>query len=176
MSAAYKAGVAVGIFVGIIVFVILFKIVNKDKSYKTRYDEKQEAVRGRGYKYGFFTMLFYSFILIFLAAFDIAIPMTQEVVQFTGIVLGGLVMASYDIWNDAYMGLNTSAKGFAVFSVVVSIINFLSAFSAIFEGRMYKDGILQLSFANLLCGILFIFIGAELLLKSLKDKKEEEED
>ncbi len=176
MSSAYKIGVAVGITIGIIIFVLLYRLVNKDGKWKTEYDEKQEAVRGKGFKYGFFTMILYNGAIIILSATGFTIPMIHEVVLFTGIMLGAIVMASYDIWHDAYMGLNTNAKGFAVFAIVVAGINLLSALFSWKDTEMFEAGKLQFPFMNLICCLSFVLIGIQLFAKSIMDKKEEEED
>ncbi|MBR4760283.1 MAG: hypothetical protein IK078_09085 [Lachnospiraceae bacterium] len=176
MSVAYKAGVAVGIFVAITIFVLLMKIVNKDRKLKTEYDEKQLAVRGIGYKYGFFTIIFYDLAIVVISAMGIKIPMIPEMVLFTGVMLGAIVMASYDIWHDAYMGLNTNAKGFAVFAVIVAGINLLSALFNWKDLAIYEEGVLQFPFMNLVCCFAFVLIGIQLFAKSIKDKKEIEEE
>ena len=40
-------GLAVGIIVGLIICVLLAKFGNKDGAVKSKYDERQEAVRGK---------------------------------------------------------------------------------------------------------------------------------
>ena len=55
MNNDYAAGLAVGIIAAIVFFGIIWKF-NKNKM-KGNFDERQELVRGRGYKYASFTML-----------------------------------------------------------------------------------------------------------------------
>ena len=47
------AGFAVGITVGVILVMVLLKMSNTDKKIKTEYDERQERIRGKAYKYAF---------------------------------------------------------------------------------------------------------------------------
>ena len=55
MSTSYAAGLAFGIVTALIIFALIWKF--SKKSMKGTFDERQELVRGRGYKYASFTML-----------------------------------------------------------------------------------------------------------------------
>ena len=55
MSTSYAAGLAFGIVTALIIFAVIWKF--SKKSMKGTFDERQELVRGRGYKYASFTML-----------------------------------------------------------------------------------------------------------------------
>ena len=55
MSTSYATGLAVGIVTALIIFALSWKF--SKKSMKGTFDERQELVRGRGYKYASFTML-----------------------------------------------------------------------------------------------------------------------
>ncbi|MCR4691939.1 MAG: hypothetical protein K5739_11400 [Lachnospiraceae bacterium] len=178
MSAAYKAGVVVGIVFVIIIFTALYRIlkVNKNGKWNTDYDEKQMAVRGIGYKYGFFTILIYNAVLIVLSVLEVNLPMRPEMILCLGIFLSAIVFASYSIWNDAYIGLNMNAKGYSIFMISIGVINLLIGAFALKDQRVYVDGQLQTPFMNLLCFFAFALIGIEMILKSIKDKKEEAQE
>ena len=55
MSTSYAAGLAFGIVTALIIFALVWKF--SKKSMKGTFDERQELVRGRGYKYACFTFL-----------------------------------------------------------------------------------------------------------------------
>ena len=55
MNNDYATGLAVGIIVAIVILGIIWKF-SKNKM-KGKFDERQELVRGRGYKYACFTLL-----------------------------------------------------------------------------------------------------------------------
>ena len=55
MSTSYAAGLAFGIVTALIIFALVWKFSRK--SMKGTFDERQELVRGRGYRYACFTML-----------------------------------------------------------------------------------------------------------------------
>ena len=55
MSTSYAMGLAFGIVTALIIFAVVWKF--SKKSMKGTFDERQELVRGRGYKYACFTFL-----------------------------------------------------------------------------------------------------------------------
>ncbi len=172
---ASTIGILAGIFVGLIIAAILIKAMNKDGKLKTEYDEMQERVRGKAYKYGFFTAMILEAIQAVLADSEIGLPITAFALHFSAILIAVLVQVTYCIWNDAYVGLNSNMTRFGVFAVVISLINFLVALGAATHGQMLVNGQLQDPFINLICGILFIIIGIEMFVKKITDKAGEEE-
>lgn len=45
----YLIGVMVGLVVGLLAAAMFLKFIKKDHSWKCKYDERQELVRGRGF-------------------------------------------------------------------------------------------------------------------------------
>ena len=166
---------ATGVVVGLIICAVIFKLMNKDGKMKTKYDEMQEIERGRGYKYGFWAIMIYEALMCVLTSGDLVLPFDGFTLHFCGILVGVVVQASYCIWNNAYIGLNTNGGRFAIFSVIIALCNFLLAGIAIAGGRMIVDGQLTSSFTNLLIGVLFIVIGIELFLKNMTDANRKED-
>ena len=176
MNNARMTGAAVGVAVGLVICVLVFRWFNKDKSILTKYDEMQEKVRGKAYMYGFFAMLICEALLALLAMGDVKLPADGPLVHFSVIFIGVMVQASYSIWNNAYKGMNTNVNRFAVFCVIISLFNFVPAIVAIASGNMLVDGQLQFPFINLLCGMMFIIIGLEILIKRIVDKTAPDEE
>ena len=168
-------GTGAGILTGIIICIIVFKLVNKDGNAKTKYDEMQERIRGKAYMYGFWAMLACEAIMLIVDTGDVKLPVEPYITHITVILIGALVQTSYSIWNDAYVGLNTNMRRFAIISILVSLLNFLIAGAAIASSRMLVDGVFQSPLANLLCGLLFCIIGIELFIKMLSDKNAKED-
>ena len=56
MNAVASYGMVFGLMIGLVIAVILLKFANKDHRFKTQYDERQESIKGRGYKYSFYTL------------------------------------------------------------------------------------------------------------------------
>ena len=57
MNIAYIIGVIVGVAVGLVLTFLLIRYSRTDKKIKPKYDERQELIRGRGFKYAFYTRL-----------------------------------------------------------------------------------------------------------------------
>lgn len=177
---AYKLGFIVGIIVGCIlvaVFVVITRTKRrKDGKMRCDFDERQEIVRGRGFKYGFFTLL----LTNLFSGFYFEIAETGITDAFTFCVftccVGICVYAVYCIWNDAYFALNESRNRLlAVFAftficnLLTGIRNLLTyeeeeAFGQAINGR-----------GNLIISVMLFVIFLTLLLKKRKDKKESEE-
>ena len=79
----------------------------KDTPSKKEFDERQELVRNKGFKYAFYVLLYYNLLKMiwdFLKETEeqqaaLAVP---ELAGFAAICISILVYASYTIWNDGY--------------------------------------------------------------------------
>ena len=168
-------GIASGIIIGLLICIVLFKFFNKDGKMTTKYDEMQEIIRGKAYKYGFWTFCICEGICAVLSTSENPLPINGFSLHFLTIIIGVMVQVTYSIWNGAYIGLNTNTGRFAAVSIVISLVNFAAAFAAISRGEMYQNGQLQDSFMNLLCAVMFIIIGIELLIKRVWDNTAKED-
>jgi len=88
----------------------IFKRANNDHKAKTQYDERQNVIRGRGYMFGFWTVLVFLGILFIMETFGITLPVAPFSLGFIGAILGATVMSVYTVWNGAYWGLNNNRK------------------------------------------------------------------
>ena len=172
-EAAKNLGMVCGFMVGLIIVVIIFKFVNRDNKAKTEYDERQLAIRGKGYMYGFYAICIYEAIISITTLYEVEF-MTGFVSHMMAVIVGILVQASYCIWKGAYWGLNNNVKRYAVVFVIVGLINFLTSIQAAGEGELLAEGHFQPPFINLMCGVLFVILGIELLIKKYYDEKEGE--
>ena len=168
-----SVGLAVGVLVGLVIAVILLRYMNKDRKVRTEYDEMQKAIRNHGYMYGFYTILIFEAILCLVPSF-VRIPAEPIIVHFLPIFLGITVQASYCIWKDAYVGLNTNLNRYLAVAVIASLINFLSFFMAWKSGSLVIDGILQAPFVNLLCALMFAILGIVGMLRKATKREVDE--
>lgn len=161
---------------GLLVAVAISIISNKNKKIKTEYDERQEAIRGRGFKYAFFTACGLLLALYIIDLSETALPMGYGLICFSVIIISGLVLSIYAIIKDAYWGSNSNRKRFTCAMGVITLINIVASIVYFKEGMLIKDGILTDSFANVECALIFIILFVVSLIKNLVNKSDEEEE
>lgn len=164
-------GVICGIVVGLIICAIFFIATNSNHKMRTDYDERQDAVRGRSYKYGFYTAEIYFAFLTVLYMAEISMPFTLSVQAFFGIFLSVLVVAIHSIWNNAYWGLNNNKKKYFILGAVCTVINLGVGIMHIVDGTILLGT--QGPVINLLCGIMLVIVGINV---AIKDKFKSEAD
>ncbi len=163
-----------GAIIGVVLCVIVYAIAQKDNSMKQNYDERQELLRGRGAKYGLYTMTFLNFALFLLEVAGVCLPMSTGLALFFSVLIGGSVWAVYCIWKDAYFALNQKANVFIGVFLVMGIINLILGIDAFLDGVAIQNNQLTLRSMNLFCGIMMIVIcGALIVKKVCKDREEE---
>lgn len=169
-----SVGIAVGLFAGIVISIVIIRMINKDGKFKTKYDEMQKIARGKAYKYAFWTLVFFEALCIVMDALGIQLFLNGYTLQFIGVIIAVMVQVSYSIWNNAYIGLNTNPLRFAIFSVVIGIFNLLIGIGSIIRGGFIVNGTVRETFVNLIVAVCFMIIGAELYIKTNRDRSESE--
>ena len=179
MNTEYAAGLAFGIVTALIIFGLVWKF-SKRKNMMGSFDERQELVRGRGYKYAFFTVLGLITLDLLAEAFGAieALPFTRTLVIFFIILAGVMVYALYCIKNDSYFGVGTDTRTYRAVMWVIIVCNAISGFSGLREGAM-ADG--KLAFgpcASLLFCAAFVVIMITLSVKQrgMADEESEEDE
>lgn len=163
-----------GAVIGIAFFVILLAIAQKDNSLKQNYDERQELLRGRGAKYGLYTMMFLNLALFLLETAGVCLPVSTGLALFFSVLIGGSVWAVYCIWKDAYFALNQKVNVFIGVFLVMGVINLIIGIDAFLEGVAFQNNQFTLRSLNLFCAIMVLVIcGALILKKVCKDREEE---
>ncbi len=172
----FAACVTVGVIVGLLISIIVIKFTNKDGKSKTQYDEMQELERGKAYKYAFWTMCGVAALIGCLSLFEIKMPFDMFTLFLMVIMSGAVVQASYCIMKDAYIGLNTNKVRTGIALVLIGIINLINVVLFIVKGKFFVDGMFNLSFSNLLCGLGMLIIGFMFVIKNVVSKKEDSVD
>lgn len=173
MSMERALGFGCGILVGLLLVYFLLKWTKKDGTRKCKYDERQELIRGRGFKYGFFTMIICNFLY---ASVDVIMDrrmIDSYAGMFICILVGMLVHISYCIWNGGYFALNENPKKVLIAFIAIALLNFGIFAMNLAHGEVMQNGMLTFRVANLFCGIMFLAIFAILLAKKMHDKGEE---
>ncbi len=172
---AVVIGVCAGIIIGIICVVLLWALTKTGESAKCKFDERQELVRGRGFKYGFFTLLICNGMMCLLKMLDAPMYAEPEVVLVINCLIGIGVYVVYCIWNEGYFALNENRKRLMIAFAFIGVSNLLISAGNIAKGTIFENGRLTFYSLNLWCGLLFGVIFITLLLKKIcKDGKEEQ--
>ena len=171
---AHATGLAFGIVIGLVLAVLLVRFANRNKKYKTEYDERQIRVRGDAYRYAFYTVVIYEAIMFVLGMGEIALPVNGAILYLAGVFLGCIVLCAYCIWKDAYWGLNNNRKRYGVIFVICALLNLIPVIGAFADGSMVQDGMLSTPFINLMVCVMLLIIGVELLVKHIQEKRAEQ--
>ena len=174
-----KIGILLGVFTGLIIggllLVFILKMTKKDHSLKCKFDERQELVRGVGFKYAFFTLLVYNFLSAMLGDLVFEKPiMDNATILMLGAILSIMVYAIYCIWNEGYLSLNENPRRIMVAFTVLGVINIVFGMHSIFEKELIENGILTFHCINLVVGTILLVIVSVLALKRALNKKEDE--
>lgn len=163
---------SIGLVVGLILAILIIKMFNKDGKAVTKYDERQKAVRGQAYMYGFFAILITCGILMVLNTQEGILKVLGDSLFFIPIIVGVIVQVTYSIFKDGYVGLNTNMKRFIFFMTFIGLFNLGLGIMWIVRGEILVNGVLQSGALNLMCAFMFVVIAIELIIKSIIDKKE----
>ncbi len=177
-DAPLTVGMVLGLLLGLMLVVLLLTVTKKGEDTRCKFDERQELLRGRGFKYGFFAMLISLFVLYILGGMDMISPWLAENQLGVILVVGMVVCICYCIWNDAYFALNENRTMLVVVFIAAGLINLGLGIGGIVKSISANaaEHIVSQPFSsmNLLVGIMFVIIAVALLAKKvLKDGKDE---
>lgn len=177
MSTEYMLGFVLGILIVAVLFAIIFVLASRwtktDYFGTCKYDERQELVRGRGFKYGFFAVLIYNTVYgIFDSVFPKRLPVETMTAMFIGILVGVLVHVCYCIWNEGYIALNENPKRLKILFAFIAFFNLIVFVMSALHGEVVVDGVFQNGVLNLGCTIMFLVIFIVMFAKELSDRRE----
>ena len=127
------------------------------------------AVRGKAYRYAFYSVMIYEALLLALEIGQITRPLPSYILHFAGIIVGCIVLAGYCIWKDVYWGLNNNRKRYAVIFLVTAALNAIPVVPMI-AGKTTLDS----GWLNVIVLIMLAVIGIELIIKEVVDRREAE--
>lgn len=168
--------VTLGIMVGIAVGMILLSISNKNGKVKTDYDERQEAIRGRGYKYGMYSAWIMLGIYCVCGISEIDVHMETSIAAFIILAVSVIVQFTYAVFNDAYFGKNSDIKRYCIIFGIVGIIDIIGAVGYYKDGLLIENGVLTWRCTSAVVSLMMVILFAELIIKRMLDKKEEAEE
>lgn len=174
MRSWYLIGMGCGMLVGFILVFILPRYMKTDGSKKCKYDERQEIARGKGFKYGFFTMLIGNAVYGMLELVSGKTCAEPMFVMYAIMCAGIIAYIGYCIWNDAYMSLNENPKRVLGCFSAIAILNLLVAGYEIGKECLFVNGEVGVKGMNLLSGLLFLAVVCIMGAKKVCDRKETE--
>lgn len=166
----------IGLAAGLLVGVIFLKLLNKNKKIKTDYDERQELIRGKGYKYAMFTTWVLLFAYITSELSEINLHMDRSLVLFSIIFISAAVQISYSLWNDAYFGGNNDVYKYNIFFVILIVLNAGATVGFLRGGMLIEDGCLTFRAINGECAVLLLIVLIQYYIRNKIVKREEQED
>ena len=170
----YTIGMITGILAAALIMALFAKRINKIRRGPCKYDERQELVRGRGFKYGFFTLMAYNLVLG-TAYMDAAPEWCDMLMQnIIGVVLAVSVFGVYCIWNDAYMSINESPSFVYFFFWGIGGLNLFSGVMNLVHGSIVEDGRLTFRGSNLMLGAIFVLFGIVFWMRNHSRNHDEE--
>lgn len=176
MNSDNAAELTIGIVTALVIMVVVWKF-NK-RNTKGNFDERQEIIRGRGYKYATFTILGFLVADLLGERFGIfeTCPVGRELVILFMILAGVMVYALYCIKKDSYFGVDSDSRTYRAIMWVVIVCN---AFSGIgdLKNEAFVDGKLAFGpWASVMLAVAFTIIMIALYVKHWGEEEEESAD
>lgn len=165
---------ALGMVLGLALAVIIASAIKKGDDVAGKYDERQELVRGRGYKYSFFAMMITTFLYYVMQLAGIESPLNGDIAMAVSLMIGICVCAGYCIWNDGYFALNEKRGVFIVIALLGGGINLTMGISAFISGAAMQNGKFTFRSLNLFVGIMILIICGVMLLKKICGDREDD--
>lgn len=175
-TVGFAIGMIISIMIGIVLAMIAFRNLNTDNSMKTKYDERQQIVRGQGYKYSFWTVICLIVLTCILDACEISLPMKNTVLYFLIIAIGVMVHTTYCVFHDGYFGINNKPRQYYMAFVFIGLFNVFIGIVNSLQGRLVENGKLDVPSINFFCGAMFVILGISIVIKKYFIKDDEDMD
>ncbi len=179
----YLLGVICGVAMGLVLVALLVWITRKMggkvdlECKKGAYDERQLLARGVAYKYAFFTLMIGMVIIALMeeiAGIRLFMSMAGVWVM---ICISLAVFATICILKDAYMSLYENVKGVVIMFSAIGLLNIAIGIGNIVDGvPLIENGVLSTRCANLIVGLLFVYILPVFIGRVIYNNKQLEED
>ncbi len=164
---------ATGLMIAAVIVVCILKYANRDGKVRTEYDERQKAVRGKAYRYAFYTEIISQVVIMWILMMGIELPVEEYALIFIGVILGCIVLCAYCIWHDVYWGMNNDHRRFYIIFVVATILNAFPVVAGALRGTLIENGKIGMPLLNIAVLVMMAAVFIELFIKSMMDKKAE---
>jgi heme A synthase len=167
-SGMYHLGFILGMATVLAIAAVVVYFVRRGRNGKCEYDERQELIRGRGFKAAFYTQIGYLVANLLLyggAGIEWADGVTQNGI---GICLSVTVFAAICICQDAYFPLNQKPKRYLLLFAGLTILNFAIGMMNLSDGRrMWTNGMLNFRSMNFVCVGMFVVLFLVLAIRAI---------
>lgn len=172
MNTAYIAGIVCGVLVALICYVI-FHVAQKAGKAHAEYDERQQAIRDKGFRFAYLTLIVYMLVFAILNIFEL-ITGDLSAWLFIGVIISLLVHIIYSIYNDAYFKVSDSPKSFTILFSVVGVSNIVLGVMKRVNGEV-TEPFPSYGDLNGIVGVMLLVAVVNILIKLHLDKKAETE-
>jgi len=169
MDMAYWFLFFVLLTIAILIISIKIKICRGD------YDERQEALHGKGYKSGFFAILVFFVLYISASAGYEKLHEYGFLAIVAGIFLGCSVASLYFIMHDTFFAVKQKPAAYLILTVILAVFNLIPPVEDFIRGVNSYDFISGHRLISLLCGVMFLVFTGALITKMLGSRREAEE-
>ena len=172
MSTAYIAGIVCGVLAVALVCWFISRINKKTGAEKKEYDERQQAIRDKGFRFAYLTLIGYVAIFVLLHSIEL-IGGEPGGWLLIGVIISLLVHIIYSIYKDSYFKVSDSSKSYIILFTFLSVVNvgygILKRVNGEVEGAFPAYGDL-----NLIIGVMLLVVVVNILIKRALDKRAEE--
>ncbi len=133
-------GIVVGVIIGMLVVLVCWfqkRVSGKPENY----DERQQIIRGRGYSYGFATLVAELMIYGLCITEDTVSKIIDPAVVMMGMIfVSGIVVVAYNVMHDAYFGFRKAGARMTYIWLALALSQLAIVASIISEGNYLENG------------------------------------
>lgn len=173
MSTAYIAGVICGVLAVAVVCWFLMKLRKEKGVPDAEYDERQEALRGKGYKLAYISLAAYLAAYALLESMEIY-WCKPTAGLFLGILFSAAVFVIYCIYNDAYFRVSDKPGFYVILFAALGVVNILVGLVVPPLKGIEASPLIGLEDVNFIVGVFVLIIFINVLIKLQLDKRTDE--
>ena len=165
------------IMIGLFIVGVFEVLAFNSKKSKEEYDERQLAVRGRGYAYAYFTVMILSILHVFTKD-TLSLPVSNDLISVIILFISGIVLNTYIVFNDAYGSYKrNNYKKHLITYIIIFLLNAYYLIRSVSDHTLFKDGVLQFREGiNLIVAVAFIILTLNLVIKLMIDRCKKDEE
>lgn len=156
--------------VGVIILILIAKRNSTGKR-DVKFDERQEQIRGKAYKYAFLGSTFSMVSGIIFTGIYGDMLMDTPFLLAVCVCIGAGIFAVYSITKDAYIAFNRNIYLQLIIFTVVGVLNIAGGIHMMLFENVLTDGRMTISMINLVVGILFMVITFAMIVKLVSERQ-----